>query len=165
MMGESVRAIESVDFEAIALILGDAFGGDAECNLVSQLRKDGDMALERLIEVDRSIVGYIGYSTLYGQDNAVALAPLAVTGTSQRIGYGTKLMQATLAELSEAGWQSVFVVGSPNYYERFGFSAQTAKPFQSPYAGRFFQALELESGSLAGLRSSLSHSPAFGTLP
>jgi putative acetyltransferase len=46
-------------------------------------------------------------------------------------------------EARSSGAQILFLVGEPDYYRRFGFDAAAAKPFASPYAGPYFQALVL----------------------
>jgi len=35
------------------------------------------------------------------------------------------------------GWEAIFVVGDPAYYQRFGFRADEAAAFASPYAGLY----------------------------
>ena len=45
--------------------------------------------------------------------------------------------------LGKAGFGTIFVLGAPEYYERFGFSAAAAEGYTSPYAGPHFMALHL----------------------
>jgi putative acetyltransferase len=47
------------------------------------------------------------------------------------------------------GYGAVFVLGHLDFYPRFGFSAELARPVESPYAGEHFMAVELEPGALA----------------
>ena len=61
------------------------------------------------------------------------------------------------------GWLSVFVLGSPDYYGRFGFSADAAGGFDSPWAGPHFMAIELVPGVL-GAGGTAAYHPAFDEL-
>ena len=56
----------------------------------------------------------------------------------QTPGIGSALIRAALAQPDRRGEEMVFLVGEPDYYGRFGFSAETAAPFASPYAGPYF---------------------------
>ena len=49
-------------------------------------------------------------------------------------------MRAALDRAREGGWAAVFVLGDPAYYGRFGFSADAARGYASPYAGEHFLA-------------------------
>ena len=60
-------------------------------------------------------------------------------------------------------WAAIFVLGDPDYYQRFGFTVEAAEPFATPYAGPHFMALTLES-SLRMSGGHLKHAPAFGAL-
>jgi putative acetyltransferase len=53
-----------------------------------------------------------------------------------------------LRQAQQQGWQAVIVVGHPDYYPRFGFSAALARPLASPFSGDAFMALELTTGAL-----------------
>jgi putative acetyltransferase len=48
-----------------------------------------------------------------------------------------------LDRAQRAGWQGVFVLGDPPYYQRFGFEHSTAAAFDCRYAGPHFMALAL----------------------
>src|SRR3546814_10922915 len=58
----------------------------------------------------------------------------------------------------------MFVLGEPGYYGRFGFSAENAEGFDSPYAGPYFMAIELQGGLPCGPRGLADHAPAFAAL-
>ena len=55
-------------------------------------------------------------------------------------------------------------MGDPNYYGRFGFSADIAKDLDTPYKGEFFQALEIEPGILNGVSGKVLYPNAFSKL-
>ena len=56
---------------------------------------------------------------------------------------GSRLIRDSLERLGNQGEELVFLVGEPAYYRRFGFAAETAAQFASPYAGPYFMALAL----------------------
>jgi len=94
---------------------------------------------------------------------ALALAPMAVVPMRQRQGIGTRLLNESIARLSRTKYEAVIVVGHPDYYPRFGFSAELAKKIASPYAGEAFMALELKDGALAGEAGFVTYPVAFTT--
>jgi putative acetyltransferase len=54
------------------------------------------------------------------------------------------------------------VLGEPEYYSRFGFSAAAAAPFQSRYAGTYFMATSF--GVPLPASGTAEYAPAFGKL-
>jgi putative acetyltransferase len=56
----------------------------------------------------------------------------------------------------------VIVLGSPNYYPRFGFSAEKARHLVSPFPPEAFMALELQPGALDGVAGRVKYPEAFG---
>ncbi len=140
-----VRAATPADHAAIRAVNRDAFGRDDEADLVDQLRADGDSLVE-LVAVDDEIVGHILFSAMaVGDITAAALAPMAVRTTQQRRGVGTALVEAGLAACRVP---AVIVLGHPNYYPRFGFSAALAEKLKAPFSGPAFMALEFTPGAL-----------------
>ena len=96
---------------------------------------------------------------------AVALAPLAVEAAWRKQGVGEALVQAGIAQLADAGGVLAFVLGDPAYYGRFGFAAEWARGFASPYAGDYLMALPLQGGAMpCGVRGAATHAPAFAAL-
>ena len=66
----------------------------------------------------------------------------------QRRGFGSALVRAGLESAREFGASGVLVLGHPEYYPRFGFSAEAAQRVKSVYAGSpAFMALALEPGA------------------
>ena len=107
-------------------------------------------------------VGHVLLSRMTAPVRALALAPLAVATDWQRRGIGTALVEAALERARAAGSQAVFVLGDPAYYRRFGFRADLAAGFASPYAGphlmvvaprRGFTVVWARSGTRRRLRS------------
>ena len=61
----------------------------------------------------------------------------------------------------ELGHAIVIVLGHPQYYPRFGFSAESALTLKSPYGGPSFMALALSDGALDGLTGEVRYPSAF----
>lgn len=156
-----IRAVETKDHGAIDHLIEVAFGGRDEVNLVEGLRKNGDMALEQVAEFEGQVVGHIAYSKLVEPDGSLALAPLAVEPGHQKQGIGSALVKHSMSDLSKGDWTSVFVLGDPNYYTRFGFSVDVARGCSSPYAGPHLMAFELVDGAVASENKTVIHPPAF----
>jgi putative acetyltransferase len=62
----------------------------------------------------------------------------------------------------ERGYEAVIVLGHPDYYPRFGFSAALTEPLTAPFHGKVFMGLELVPGSLSGRTGSVKYPEAFG---
>jgi putative acetyltransferase len=139
-----IRHERAADAGQVRAILTAAFETAVEADLVERLRHDADMALALVYERDGEVVGYAGFPRLtVNGTRAVGLAPLAVMPAMQRKGVGGALIREGLRQLAACGMRLVFVLGDPNYYGRFGFSAERAGGFESPYAGAYFMALAL----------------------
>jgi predicted N-acetyltransferase YhbS len=68
------------------------------------------------------VVGHVlAASGTLGAGSVLAVAPLAVLPARQGRGIGARLMSQLLEEAETAGWRAVVLLGSPSYYERFGF--------------------------------------------
>jgi putative acetyltransferase len=80
----------------------------------------------------------------------------------QRQGIGGKLIVHGLDRLRGGIEQIVLVLGPPDYYQRFGFSADEARFIESPFNPRSFMALELKPNALEGIRGKVRYPEAFG---
>lgn len=88
---------------------------------------------------------------------ALLLGPLAVEPSAAGCGIGSALMRHAMNEAQRLGHGAVLLVGDPEYYERFGFSAaktgELAMP--GPFEKRRFLAIELKPGHLDGAQGIL----------
>jgi putative acetyltransferase len=167
-----IRPATGGDVAAIDALLRKAFPDAGEAMLVQRLCVDGDMVLTLLADDEEtgSLAGVIVYSRMAVEIAgkpiaAVALAPLAVDAGQRGQGVAEALVRASLAQLADAGAMLVFVLGDPAYYERFGFSADWARGFASPYAGDYLLALPLQGGAMpCGERGAATHAKAFARL-
>jgi putative acetyltransferase len=158
-----IRDEKPGDAAAVRAVVEAAFPQPTEADLVDQLRADGDSVISLVAVDDGKVVGQIVLSKLTAPFRALALAPVSVLPDRQNAGIGSRLIQAGLDRAVQDGWQGAFVLGEPEYYSRFGFDAALARNFTSPYAGRYFMALALNS-ELPVTEGNLIHAPAFAAL-
>ena len=145
------------DQKAIWNVNQAAFTGDDEANLVDALREGGYVEVSLVAEEDEHIVGHILFSRLpiitnTGTVEAVSLAPMAVLPSHQRQGIGSQLVEAGLEACRVKRHNIIAVLGHPEFYPRFGFSAELALPLESPFGGgEAWMAMELVPGALEGV--------------
>jgi putative acetyltransferase len=146
-----------------------AFPTAAEADLVEQLVRDGDAPISIVALEDRRIVGHVLFSRMdVVADgrlvNALGLAPVAVLPDRTGRGIGSALIEAGIAEAARIGADAIFVLGDTDFYGRFGFKAEAALPFVSPYAGAHFQALMLNQSLASVVTGSARYARAFAEL-
>lgn len=144
-----------------------AFGGGDEAEIVDRLRADGLIAFSLVATIQQRIVGHLVMSwlqtTMDGRPvDALALAPMAVAPGVQRRGVGSKLATAGVEAARQIDAAAIIVLGHPEFYSRFGFSATLARRLATPFPGDAFMALELRPGALAGARGAVRYPAAFG---
>lgn len=146
-----IRHARPTDHAVIRELVAAAFAKTDEADLIERLRASGDVVFELVEDDDGEIVGHILYSRLWA-DSAylfAALAPLSVRPDRQGGGVGKRLTEASIATAREFGAHAVIVLGHPNYYPKFGFSAEAARAVSSPYSSSpAFMALAIEDGAL-----------------
>jgi putative acetyltransferase len=144
-----------------------AFGGDAEANLVDALRDGGFVEVSLMAVLCGEVVGHILFSrvainTTVGKLEALSLAPMAVSPDYQGRGIGSQLVKAGLESCRERSHKIVLVLGDPEFYRRFGFSSELARNLASPFGdGQEWMALELVPSSLSGVVGEVEYSPPF----
>ena len=82
---------------------------------------------------------------------ALLLGPLAVDKAAQSEGIGSGLMRLAIARAGMIGHAGIILVGDPDYYARFGFSAAPTEGLvmPAPVERRRFLGLELKAGTIA----------------
>lgn len=153
-----VRRERPADHDAVRALHLAAFApSDVEARLTDELREDAGF-LPHLslvgVEEDR-IVGHViatrGWLEPYGTP-VLGLGPLGVRPDRQRSGAGTALVHALLAVAEAADERLVALLGSPDYYRRFGFApaAELGITAPDPAWGVHFQARLLNGPALQG---------------
>jgi predicted N-acetyltransferase YhbS len=74
---------------------------------------------------------------------------VSVLRAKQGLGIGSAVVRRAIELARERGHEIVFVLGSPKYYECFGFAVEAATAFQCRYAGPYFMALHLTAAKVA----------------
>lgn len=147
-----VRRALDADNAVIRKVESAAFPSAVEADLVESLIAAGDATLSLVAEEDGRVLGHILCSRMKVEVEgvpvrAVGLAPVAVLPEHQGRGIGGALIRAAIEGSKAAGEEMIFVLGEADYYTRFGFTAETARPFASPYAGEYFMALRFDGAS------------------
>ncbi|MCA9174366.1 MAG: N-acetyltransferase [Planctomycetales bacterium] len=169
-MTVAIRPETDQDKSSIRKVNQAAFDGDDEANLVDALRDGGFVDVSLVAEKDGEIVGHILFSrvaivTKVGTMDALSLAPMAVMPHCQRQGIGSRLVEAGL-KACQSSHKIVVVLGHPEFYPRFGFSAEIARPLESPFGGgEAWMALALIPGALDGVAGRVEFSLPFMALP
>ncbi|MEP9402834.1 GNAT family N-acetyltransferase [Sphingomonas silueang] len=164
-----IRAATAADAPAVDALLRACFPRDEEARLVQRLAIDGDLVLVLVAEDAGAITGMVAASRMHVTADtrevaAVAVAPLAVAREARGQGVGEALMAVAIAHLREGGAELAFVLGDPAFYDRFGFSADVARGFDSPYAGDYLMALRLNEGPCIRAPGTAAHAAAFAAL-
>ena len=164
-----VRVEAAADIEAIRAVQEQAFGQRDEADLVDALRDSGAAILSLVGDADGEVTGHVLFSRLAiespgGALAGAALAPVAVRPDRQGQGVGGLLIRTGLDRCRRLGVDAVVVLGNPDYYGRFGFSARLAETLDAPFSGPAFMAMEFVPGALAA-GGTVRYADAFFDLP
>jgi putative acetyltransferase len=131
-----VREQQADDYEAIRHVYAEAFrrplfrpaqapgSVPPEVGLFEALWEAGDVIPELSFTAltDRGVVGHVTASqATVATDPVVAVGPIGVLPDHQGTGIGSALMEALLAVADAADVPLIVLLGSPQYYSRFGF--------------------------------------------
>ncbi len=114
-------------------LLQRAFPGSSyEVTLVQRLHEHGKTLQEWVCIHTNKVIAYLAFSqAFHGKEPCgLHLAPMAVAPDFQRKGVGSELLRFALRQES-IKQQTLFVLGEPGYYRRFGFEpcSQPVCPF------------------------------------
>ena len=158
-----IRRAGEEDTDAIAALATAAFGSPDEAAIIARLQADGDSLYSLVAHDDRQLLGHIQFFAIAvdGADIAAGLGPMVVEPSYQHRGIGTGLVRFGLSLMQGSGRDPVFVLGHPDYYPRFGFSAEAASGFTAPWGGAVFMALRASDD--APCSGTLTYPAAFGS--
>jgi putative acetyltransferase len=152
-----LRPAEPRDHAAIRGLVETAFktadhASGTEQDIVEGVRAENAVLVELVAEEDGQVVGHVLFSrmTCVPDRFFAALGPVAVAPGRQKSGIGGDLIREGLARCRALGADGSIVLGHPDYYPRFGYSAEATANIDSPYrgAGPAFMALALTPGAL-----------------
>lgn len=129
-VGESmIRQVIEQDYPVINNFLKKAFqiatvSNGTEQDFLDYLRTipENDNQYEYIYVLNHQVIGYVKLNiTFIGKDKVFLLAPLAIGEDYCHQTIGTQLIQYALQQAKRTGIDTIFLVGDPNYYGRFGF--------------------------------------------
>lgn len=159
MSSPDLRAETPADIPAIHALHKAAFDGDLEARLVDALREDGEHVLSLVADCGGDIVGHLLLTELDAPFRALALAPVAVSPSYHGRGFGWQLITRAHDWAKAQGWDAIFVMGDPAYYQRFGYSVAAVGGYTCPYAGEYFMIKSFRS--FLPPRGTVEYPPAF----
>ena len=132
-----IRNEESKDIQQVTEILKTAFPTDAESKLVNALRANGKAIISLVAVEGDEVLGHILFSpvttTPPSLQEGIGLAPVAVRRDIQSQGIGSQLIREALRLCQELEFDFCVVLGSPKYYQRFGFERASKFDLQNEY--------------------------------
>ena len=163
-----VRDERPADHARVHELQSAAFGQRGEADLVDALRRDAHPQISLVAERAGRVVGHIFFSPVHIGRGADApefggLAPVGVWPELQGTGVGSALIREGLARCPALGWQAIFLLGNPAYYQRFGFVPVAPRGFyyKHRHLDPALQAIELTPGALDGLSGEIIYHSAF----
>jgi predicted N-acetyltransferase YhbS len=148
------------------------FSDGNEDKLVENLRKASSFIpeLSLVAELDHQVVGHILFTPMIidnGQQQyqSLVLGPISVLPEYQKQGIGGKLVIAGHQKAAELGFQSVILIGHPEYYPRFGYKKASSwglKVAMKLPSDDVFMAVELTENALSGVSGMVIFPPEFG---
>ena len=131
-----------------------------EGKLVENLRKNPKFIpeLSLVAEVGGKIAGHILFFPVIikpaagKEKETIALAPVAVLPEFQKQGIGSELIREGFKTCPQLGYDSIIVLGHPEYYPKFGFEPTRKWGIKDPFGApaEAFMALEFKKGALEG---------------
>jgi predicted N-acetyltransferase YhbS len=173
----TIRQESSADYHVVIRLIEKAFesleiSDHNEGQLVDKLRKAPTFIeeLSLVAEFSHQVVGHILFTPVeidngHQKFQSLILAPVSVLPEFQKQGIGGSLIRAGHLKAIELGFQSVILVGHPDYYPRFGYKPasrwgiKTHIPLPSDDV---FMALELVEGGLSRVSGMVIFPPEFG---
>ena len=137
-----------------------------EQDLVVALR-NSDSFIPKLSLVavkDDKIVGYILFTKIKIENHEeIALAPLAVLPEYQKQGLGSMLIEQGHKIAKKLGYHYSIVLGSENYYPKFGYIPATQYGIQAPFdvSNENFMAVKLNDTDIE-IKGIVQYAKEFG---
>ena len=150
-----IRQESQKDYEEVYMAVKTAFetaehSDGNEQDLVVALRNSDSFIPElSLVAVkEDKIVGYILFTKIKIENHEeIALAPLAVLPEYQKQGIGSMLIEQGHKIAKQLGYHYSIVLGSENYYPKFGYIPAIQYGIQAPFdvADENFMAIKLNA--------------------
>ena len=144
-MAVTLTPLAKADPDTVETLLDAAFGTDRRGRTAYRLR-EGAVAIPELSFAawDRErLVGTlqswpVALQAASCREELVMVGPVAVVPELQSTGIGRMLMAALIEAAERTGADALMMIGDPEYYERFGFTAAPAAGWRikGPYEQR-----------------------------
>ena len=132
-----IRNEEEKDIQQVREIVRSTFPTEAESKLVDALRESGKAVISLVAVNNEEVLGHILFSpvstTPPGEAKGIGLAPVAVKPEYQSRGIGSQLIREGLRLCKQQHYDYCVVLGSPEYYGRFGFEKASGFDLQNEY--------------------------------
>lgn len=156
-MNITIRQEQSSNYRVTEDVVQKAFANmefsdKTEHELVGRLRKsDAFIPQLSIVALDNDeVIGHILLTKINiihedQSSESLALAPVSVLPEYQNKGIGKLLINTSLEKARELGYNSVVVLGHPDYYPKFGFKKASTWKIKAPFEvpDEAFMALEL----------------------
>ena len=157
------------DFAAVEDLTTQAFDQTAEAEIVRRVRKESVLHPLSLVAIrDQTIIGHVLFSKITLSETKVSglllgLGPVSVHPEHQRQGTGSALIREGLTMCESSGSLACFVLGSPTYYQRFGFrnAYQAGFWYKKDENNRAFQVIFWDNADQHLPRSEVRYAEAF----
>lgn len=170
-MNLKIRQEQVEDYELTERVVKLAFANaehsdNKEHKLVSRIRKSNEFIPKlSLVATDNDkILGHILLSKIkISEAESLALAPVSVLPEYQNIGVGGLLITEALKDAKELGYNSVVVLGHPEYYPKFGFKKASLWGIKAPFdvPDEAFMAIELSGNALSEVSGVVEYPSVF----
>ena len=137
-----IRSEDKKDIDQVRAVVCAAFPSEAESKLVDLLRANWKATISLVATDGDEVLGHILFSpvpvTSPGTTppvpaKGIGLAPVAVRPDVQSQGTGAKLIREGLRLCNALAFDYCVVLGSPEYYQRFGFEKASQFDIQNEY--------------------------------
>ena len=174
-----IRKENSFDHKLVVELTEKAFekleiSDHNEGKLVEKLRKASTFIpeLSLVAELNGEVVGHILFTPIivnngHQKFESLVLAPVSVLPEFQNKEIGGQLIRAGHQKAKELGFQSVILIGHPEYYPRFGYKTASGwglKVAMELPSDDVFMAVELTENALSGVSGMVVFPPEFGEI-
>jgi putative acetyltransferase len=136
-MDYTIRKEEVKDIHQVREIVQAAFPSDVESKLVDAIRENGKATISLIAVNGEEVLGHILFSPVTtsppSEGKGIGLAPVAVKPEHQSQGIGSQLIREGLKLCKKLHYDYCVVLGSPEYYGRFGFKRASEFDLQNEY--------------------------------
>lgn len=171
-----IRPEKKEDYKGIHEVVKSAFYRENkpysfnEWKLIDDVRNSKDFIeeLSLVATYQDKVVGHILFTpiNIISDSNiyeSLALAPIAVAPQYQNKGIGHELIYKGIKKVKELGYGSIFVLGHPSFYTKFGFklASKWKIGIDDNFESEYLFGLELIEGELSKVKGNIRYCDSF----